>query len=307
MTPEERLPSVLIVDDTQANLQLLGQMMRQNVACKLLVADSGPRALAAAQQELPDLILLDVLMPGMDGFEVCDRLKANDLTRPIPVIFLTALDKTEDMIKGLEKGAIDYIPKPFHARELILKVKTHLELKQYRDLFKELAFRDGLTGLPNRRKWDETLSLEWRRAIRNEQNLSLIMADIDFFKKYNDHHGHLKGDDCLKSVAEILKHSILRPADLVARYGGEEFSCILPDTDLDGAHAVAERIQEKLSRAKIPHQASPLSSWITMSMGACTTRPNPAMDMHEWVGKTDQLLYQAKEQGRNQICAALLK
>jgi PleD family two-component response regulator len=213
--------SVLIVDDMVSNIEILSGVLGSEY--DVLFATSGKDALDIAHDQTPDLILLDVVMPDMDGYEVCAKLKADEKTRDIPVIFVTAMDQEEDESKGLNAGVIDYITKPVRSSIVKARVRNHLELKRYRDLLKELSTVDGLTGIPNRRRFDEVLESEWRRARRNQTPLSLLLMDIDFFKAYNDHYGHVAGDDCLRQLAKGLAEIVRRPADLVARYGGEEF------------------------------------------------------------------------------------
>lgn len=211
-------PKLLIVDDAPINIQLLNDVLKDDV--RVFFATNGSDALKIASTTIPDLILLDIMMPEMDGYEVCRKLKTDPLLRDIPVIFITAKSQQEDEATGLELGAVDYITKPFSPGIVRLRVRNHLELKRQRDLLGRLSFLDGLTGLPNRRGFDEFLSREWRRAVRNKSHISIVMIDIDKFKDYNDSYGHLAGDDCLKKVAAILENSLDRAADFVARYGG---------------------------------------------------------------------------------------
>jgi len=289
--------SVLIVDDMVSNIEILSGVL--GTEYEVLFATSGKDALDVVYDQAPDLILLDVIMPDMDGYEVCAKLKADEKTRDIPVIFVTAMDQEEDESKGLNAGVIDYITKPFRSSIVKARVRNHLELKRYRDLLKELSTVDGLTGIPNRRRFDEVLESEWRRARRNQTPLSLLLMDIDFFKAYNDHYGHLAGDDCLRQLARGLAEIVRRPADLVARYGGEEFVLLLPDTDADGAIWVANRVQDKIKHLNIPHSHSAVADHVTFSIGVATLVPADDQTLFDLIQCADKLLYTAKQNGRN--------
>lgn len=291
--------SVLIVDDMVSNIEILSGVLGSEY--DVLFATSGKDALDIAHDQTPDLILLDVVMPDMDGYEVCAKLKADEKTRDIPVIFVTAMDQEEDESKGLNAGVIDYITKPVRSSIVKARVRNHLELKRYRDLLKELSTVDGLTGIPNRRRFDEVLESEWRRARRNQTPLSLLLMDIDFFKAYNDHYGHVAGDDCLRQLAKGLAEIVRRPADLVARYGGEEFVLLLPDTDADGAIWVANRVQEKVKHLNIPHVYSTVADHVTFSIGAATLVPTDNETLFDLIQCADKLLYAAKQNGRNRV------
>jgi diguanylate cyclase (GGDEF)-like protein len=254
-----------------------------------------------AVSEKPDLILLDVMMPGMDGFEVCTKLQLEPGTQNIPVIFLTALNHEEDEIKGFELGAVDFIPKPIRAPIVQVRVKTHLSLKNSRDTFENLSMKDGLTGVFNRRHFNEHLDQEFKRAARNHTSLSLILADIDHFKDYNDNLGHTAGDDCLRRVAKALQDCLQRPADLLARYGGEEFACILPETPSEGAIKVANRWLENIVSLKIQHDFSRVSDYVSLSVGVATLKVGSADSPRDLIDLADKFLYKAKEGGRNQV------
>ncbi|MDD4344066.1 MAG: response regulator, partial [Eubacteriales bacterium] len=209
-------PLILIVDDTPMNIRVLGKALQEEY--QIRVATSGEEALEMATKlPVPDLILLDIMMPEMNGFQVLEVLKSLPETREIPVIFVTALSKEADEEKGLKIGAIDYITKPYSIPVLKARVKNHIELKKLRDVIKENSMLDGLTKIPNKNKFNEILEAEWSRARRYEENLSVLMLDLDFFKIYNDTYGHLEGDECLKMVAYTLKNLLKRGTDLVAR------------------------------------------------------------------------------------------
>ena len=272
---------------------------------EILFASNGQEALNVAYEQVPDMILLDVVMPDMDGYGVCTLLKADEKTRDIPVIFVTSMDQEDDESKGFGVGGIDYITKPLRSSIVRARVRNHLELKRYRDHLKVSSFVDALTGVPNRRRFDEALDSEWRRARRNQSPLSLLLMDIDFFKAYNDHYGHPAGDDCLRRLAQGMAEVVLRPADLLARYGGEEFVMLLPETDADGALSVANRVQKTVSQLAIPHAYSTVVGQITLSTGAATLVPTEALAPGDLIRCADELLYAAKRRGRNQVANRL--
>jgi diguanylate cyclase (GGDEF)-like protein len=296
---ENKKQIVLIVNDVAADIKVLNGVLGEE--CEILFATNGKDAVEIAVAHLPDIILLDVVIPDMDGYKVCAKLKANHRTQDIPVIFITAMNQEEEESKGLNAGGIDYIAKPIRPSILKARVRNHLELKRYRDHLKELSSLDGLTGIANRRKFDEYLDYEWRRARRNRTSIALLMTDIDYFKPYNDHYGHLAGDDCLKRVAKVLKKAADRPADLSARFGGEEFALLMPETDLAGAVHVAERLQQGMKTANIPHEFSDAAPYITLSMGIGAAVPLDSKSSIQLIESADKCLYRAKESGRNRI------
>lgn len=300
MSDKQRNERVLIVDDAPANIKILRQTLKDEV--KISFATNGPEALKIALSDTPpDMILLDIMMPEMDGYEVCKRLKADIRTKNIPVIFITSKIDEADEIKGLEAGAVDYIAKPFSSAIVKARVRTHLELKRHRDFLENLSSLDGLTGIPNRRRFNEFMDLQWRQAMRDSKPMSLIMMDIDFFKPYNDEYGHQAGDECLKLVAGNLKNVVRRPFDLVARYGGEEFGCILPGTDLQGASSVARIMQKEIKSLAIPHAKSKCDACVTMSFGISTVIPRIGSQPAVLIEAADSQLYRAKNEGRNRI------
>ena len=292
-------PRLLLVDDVKANLLLLAKVLGQDYECRL--AADGASALAQAFSDPPDLILLDVMMPGLDGYEVCRRLKADPRTMNIPVIFVTHLNEEADEKTGLEAGAIDYITKPFRLPIIKARVRNHLELKRRGDLLEQLAGMDGLTGVPNRRRFDETLTAEWNRARRSGAPLALILLDIDFFKSYNDHYGHPQGDDCLRKVAAVLAATLQRASDTLARYGGEEFAAILPATTLDSAVDMAELMRCRVMELAIPHGYSEVAACATISLGVAARVPDGRNTVVDLVEAADGALYQAKYAGRNRV------
>ena len=292
---------VLAVDDTPLNVEALQAILAGT--CRVVVAYDGQTALTMAMAHAPDLVLLDVMMPGLDGYEVCARLKANPATANIPVIFVTTMEEEADEARGLEIGAIDYLTKPLKAPIVRARVRNHLELKRYRDLLENLSTKDPLTGIANRRRLDEVLSHEWRRALRAPAPLSLVFIDLDFFKAFNDTYGHAAGDECLRAVASELAGATRRFTDLVARYGGEEFACVLPSTDAHGASIIANRLRDAIARLQIPHEHSPVAGHVTISLGAATMVPAPGESVAALIEEADRRLYEAKRSGRNRVVA----
>ena len=290
---------ILIADDSQAVIDLLCAVLGEDY--EVMAAPSGLAAIELAVDRQPDLILLDVVMPGIDGFEVCRRLRAEERTQRIPIVFITGLNALEDERRGLELGAIDFIAKPIQAPIVRLRVRNHLELKRYRDFLEDLSLVDGLTGIGNRRRFDEFLVREWRRSRRARTPLSLVLLDVDYFKAFNDHYGHAAGDDCLREVAATLAMLVRRPGDLCARYGGEEFAAILPHTDLAGARTLAERIREAVLALEIPHEGSAVSPHVTVSIGIAASDPSAAQEPEDLLRDADRRLYEAKTAGRNRV------
>lgn len=297
MTDGTAPPKILIVDDEPANIDLLATVLEDDG--EILFATSGMAALAIAEAERPDIVLLDVVMPDLDGYEVCRRLKHNPATGQIPVIFITSLDQETDEEAGLAAGAVDYVAKPISAPITRARVRTHLELKRHRDHLTDLAYMDGLTGVANRRRFDEYAALEWRRARRHRRPVSLLMIDVDGFKHYNDRYGHLQGDACLKRLAIALRRLLNRPADLLARYGGEEFVCILPETTADGARTLAERMREAVEQLGIEHAGA--ADCVTVSVGVASTLVDATTTLEDTLATADAHLYRAKSAGRNRV------
>ncbi|MFM1841695.1 MAG: hypothetical protein RLZZ490_428 [Cyanobacteriota bacterium] len=327
--PKETL---LIVDDSSDNLRLLSTML-QSQGYQVKKAISGKFALQSLTVIEPDLILLDVNMPEMDGYQVCQTLKTNPQYQAIPIIFISAADQLFNKVQAFKMGAVDYITKPFHLEEVLIRVENQLTQKRlYRELEKqnallkteiderlkiekaltdanhkleELASQDGLTGLANRRHFDHYLATQWQYALLNQQILSLILIDVDFFKAYNDAYGHLLGDDCLKQVATILKSVSRKQSDLVARYGGEEFIIVLPNTTVDEAEQLAHRIQQAIADQKIPHRQSLVAEYVTLSMGISDAIPTIQETVADLIQRADFALYQGKSAGRNRIICYL--
>lgn len=324
MTNTDRA-TVLIVDDRTENLLVLESLL-DKIECTILKATSGNEALSLMLDHEIVLVLLDVQMPEMDGFEVAELMRGSAKTRYIPIIFVTAISKEQKCIfKGYEVGAVDYLFKPIEpiilqskvqvflelynqktiiseqAELLEMKVKELIELREDNSRLENLSVRDGLTGISNRRNFDQYMERSWKNAIRTGKPLSLIMADIDYFKAYNDNYGHLQGDECLIRVARAISSNIQRPIDFVARYGGEEFAVILPDTDIQGAIVVAEEIRKGIEELSLTHEYSEAASFVTLSLGVSTIIPNQPDTIGSFINKADKALYNAKQSGRNRI------
>ena len=311
--------SIVIVDDTPNNLRLLVGILKER-GYKVRPAPSGVRALATVRKEPPDLILLDIMMPEMDGYAVCKALKTDEQTRDIPVIFLSALNEVFDKVKAFKAGGVDYISKPFQVEEVLVRVNTHLMIRaqqkalslQNKELIKKnaliteqtkklelLATRDFLTGLSNRRAFLKKAELEEKRFKRANSPFAFILLDIDHFKSVNDTYGHECGDEVLAGVARILKKN-LRAHDVPARWGGEEFICLLPETDGDGAKQTAEKIRASIENGR--HECSENSVSVTVTLGISVYDGSCAIK--ESIRLADDALYKGKEGGRNQVIVA---
>lgn len=293
---------ILVVDDAMENIQILNAALQGEH--EVLFAMDGPRALEIARTQHPDLILLDAVMPGMDGYAFCRELFAAPETSDIPVIFVTALKTPEDETRALGAGAADFIGKPVNAAVVRARVRTQLTVKRQRDALRALILTDSLTGVANRRAFDERLEMEWRRCGRAQLPVSLLMVDIDHFKLYNDHYGHPAGDGTLVQVAGAMRRAAGRGQDLVARYGGEEFAILLPQLDEQGATGVARRLMQELETLDLPHAASPTSPRLTVSIGISSMIPGEHSAPADLVQVADALLYQAKAGGRNRYRTA---
>lgn len=312
---------VLVIEDTVTSATLVcHQLTKMGLAA--MHARDGECGIDMFKRERPDLVLLDIIMPGMDGFEVAHRIRQleqdGDWT---PIIFLTARASENDLQRAIEVGGDDYLIKP--ASEVVLKAKVSAmqRIAQMRSALLVLTRKlddanreltrlssvDGLTGIANRRRFDESLLREWRRASRTGSPVSLLVADVDSFKPFNDNYGHQVGDECLKAVARTLELKLRRPTDLVARYGGEEFAAVLPETDLDGALAVAEAMRGGIESLAITHRFSAAAPVVTISVGVASMRPERG-DETGFVGlikAADDALFRAKRLGRNRIAAGL--
>lgn len=285
-------PTVLVVDDVSCNLQMLAELLKDNY--QILEASGGQACLELLEKNPQvDLILLDVEMPEMDGYEACRRLQREEKTRAIPVIFVTGRDREEDEEKGLEHGAVDYIRKPFSPAIVKARVKTHIVLKQQRDQLQRLAMHDQLTGLYNRHYLTDTAARKIARALRHKQGLSLIIIDIDHFKIINDQYGHCVGDAVLRDIAATLQ-ALSRTEDIVSRLGGEEFVVLLEHCDLKSAENKAELMREAIELRK------PQGIRVTASFGVTELAAN-GEGFIKFLDRSDSALYQAKNRGRNRV------
>lgn len=308
----EHAATILIVDDDVSAVRTLSKAIAG--LGRIFFATQGDAAVELARDQKPDLILLDAEMPGISGFEVCRILKEDPSTSNIPVIFVTAHTEADREEEGLALGAVDFIGKPIRPAIVAARVRTHLYLKLAMDRLNRQAQTDGMTGLANRRALDQTIAREWQSVLRTQRAFSLLLLDIDFFKRYNDHYGHLMGDECLIAVARALAGCAERPMDLAARYGGEEFVIVLPETTRDGACQVATKIIESVRALNIPHAASELGI-VTVSVGAASfdadssgwsllenasaNPPGLKFSASELLCVADKALYAAKQAGRN--------
>ncbi len=315
---------ILIVEDSKDSALLLKRILETEGFTEVDAVNSACAAfeyLGVGQSSSPhhevDLVLLDILMPEIDGIKACRRIKEEPRLRDVPVIMVTATSSELNLEKAFEAGAMDFINKPFRDVELLTRVRSALRLKQEIDRRKQreseltqanaellkLSCQDGLTGVANRRHFDETMEMEWRRAIRNEKPISLLMIDIDFFKNYNDHFGHVPGDECLKMVSETLELSLKRPADFVTRYGGEEFAVILPETDLPGAGKLGEEMRRAVEAKGMQHPRSVTAPVVTISVGAACFKPQrgESTNMMNLIAMADGALLEAKRTGRNRV------
>jgi diguanylate cyclase (GGDEF)-like protein len=328
--------NILIVDNKLDNLRVLSTILTEE-GYQVRKALNGQMALIACQTKQPNLILLDMNMPDMSGYELHERLKANPETSNIPLIFISVLDGATDKIKEINMGGVDYITKPFEFQEVVTRIQNQLTIQRLRieldttnqklveqnalllseierrtkaeialqeanQKLHELVWSDSLTEIANRRYLDDYLQREWQRAAREKIPLSLLLCDIDYFKSYNDTYGHIAGDGCLKRVAQAINSAVRRPADLVARYGGEEFAVVLPNTSFEGALRVAENIQSYLEKLKIYHPASGVSKYLTLSIGIAASMPSHLFSPETLLADSDQALYAAKLRGRNEYC-----
>lgn len=305
---------ILLVDDDPSSIRLMSHVLAE--LGEIQFATNGHDALRLAAEHSPGVIVLDAQMPGLSGYEVCEQLKADVLTADIPVIFVTSNDGAEFEVSGFDVGAADYVTKPVRPAALKARVATQLRLSEATAQLHNLALTDGLTGVANRRRFDDALASEWRRGRRDGAPLSLMLIDVDHFKRYNDHYGHPAGDTCLRNVALVLEEVCNRPGDLVARYGGEEFALLMPRTDRTGAWHVARQVLQRLNARCIEHVASPTARFVTVSVGMCSIDPlcgtwplwtghakpgasaDAFADAHELTRAADIALYAAKSEGR---------
>ena len=286
---------ILVVDDQVINIRSVNALLSEDYV--ILVATNGEDALKIAEEQSPDLILMDVMMPGMSGKEACMLLKANELTSEIPVIFITTVSGEKDENECWESGGVDFIAKPFNPYTLKNRVRAHLELKVQKDILLKLAYSDGLTGVYNRRYFDEHYTKLRKLSFRQSQPFSILLIDIDYFKKFNDSYGHIAGDDALRAVSKAISRSLDRPSDFIARYGGEEFIVALLDTDLSGAEFMSNKIMGTIAGLKIPNSASEYG-FLSLSIGGVSAQSAAVLNV-DMIELADRNLYKAKAQGRN--------
>jgi len=293
--------TILITDDEKMNVDILGSIL--SPMYRLLISRNGPRALDLAKDHGPDLILLDVIMPEMSGFEVITRLKESYITNKIPVIFITGLTSSEDEEKGFALGAVDYITKPFNKAIVKARVNTHIKIVDQMRTIEQIGLIDPLTKISNRRAFENRLNLEWRRSLREQTPISILLMDVDKFKNYNDTFGHQQGDMALITFAAIATSTLQRSVDLAARWGGEEFVILLPGTDGHGAVEVAEKVRKKIEDSIIPSEDG-TETRISASIGVSSVIPGADTTIACFINKADQALYKAKESGRNRVVLA---
>jgi len=296
---ETKKNSILVVDDEKSNLIFLTHILSQEYT--IYTAKDGTDAVNKARKLSPDLILLDIVMPGMDGYEVLATLKNLDETKEIPVIFITGLNSSEDEEKGLVLKAADYISKPFRSEIVKLRIRNQIQIVNQLHTIERLSMIDQMTNIPNRRSFDNRLNMEWKRAIREKTPISLLMIDVDKFKVYNDTYGHQQGDIVLKTVAKVFEQTLRRPGDFAARWGGEEFAVLLPVSDIDGALMIAEQIRVNVENSVILCSDGG-STKVTISIGVNTELPNYESSLDSFISRADSALYTAKEKGRNRVC-----
>lgn len=303
-TPPCALPRILIIDDMASNIRVLSHILHEQA--EVFFATSGAAGIAMAREKMPDLILLDVEMPGMDGYEVCQQLKADPGLAQSPVIFVTGHTSVENEIRALEAGGVDFITKPLNPPVVSARVKTHLTLKRQSDILRAQANLDGLTGIYNRRSFDQKLAEECRRHRRYGAPLALAMIDVDHFKRFNDLYGHQEGDNCLRQVAATIQSCAKRPGEMAARYGGEEFAVIMPASHLDSARQFGELLCDRVRQLAIPHQGSAADGIVTVSIGVASLQPQDDEAQQNLIASADMSLYLAKHAGRNRVVGEAL-
>jgi len=301
MPENEKEFTILITDDEKLNLDVLGNILSPHY--NILISRNGTRALELAGQYSPDLILLDIIMPDMSGFEVITKLKDSGDTVNIPVIFITGLTDAANEEKGFFLGAVDYITKPFNKAIVKARVNTHIKIVDQMRTIERIGLIDPLTKIANRRGFENRFDAEWGRAIREQASISLLIMDIDKFKNYNDTYGHQQGDKALKTFAEVSSSSINRSNDFLARWGGEEFVILLSNTDIKGASEIAESVRKSIETAVIPTEDG-AATGITVSIGVSSVTPDTDTSSSDFISRADQALYKAKESGRNKVVSS---
>jgi diguanylate cyclase (GGDEF)-like protein len=298
----EKKNTLLIVDDENTNLKVLAHILGQDYT--IYTATNGKSAIEKAKEYKPDLILMDILMPEMDGYATLSEIKKCEEIKRIPVIFITGLSSDEDEEKGLSLDAADYITKPFSAMIVKLRVRNQIQIVNQMRTIERLSMIDQLTGIPNRRSFDERLHVEWKLAIREQTPISILMIDVDKFKNLNDKYGHQQGDVALQTIAKNFPLAFKRPSDFSARWGGEEFIALLPNTPIDGAMDIAEKIRSGIENTDIPFSGGPPIR-ATISIGVNSLVPSQDSSADEFISIADRALYEAKQAGRNRVVSSV--
>ncbi|MCR4303598.1 MAG: diguanylate cyclase [Gallionella sp.] len=318
-------PVVLLVDDQAMVAEAIRRMLVDEADIEFHYCKEPGQAVEKANEIHPTIILQDLVMPDVDGYTLLMAYRGNPATSGTPVIILSSREDPKDKSHAFEIGASDYLVKLPDKIELVARIRAHSktymlqmqrdaaylemqklqeQLTESNEILQRLSTLDGLTGIANRRHFDATLQSEWKMGLRQKTPLSLIMVDIDFFKKFNDGYGHQGGDDCLKEVAQTLDETISRPGDFIARYGGEEFVIILPRTDAKGAAVIAEQLRANVEAKHIAHAYSSVADHVSISLGIATMKPDNSGKPENLIAKADEALYKAKEAGRNRFCVA---
>jgi two-component system chemotaxis family response regulator WspR len=322
---ESTLARVLLVDDQAIVGEALRRMLEGEADIVLHYCPDPTRAMSDALEFQPTVILQDLVMPEIDGLVLLRFFRANPVTKNTPIVVLSSKEDPKIKSDAFKLGATDYLVKFPDQIEVVARIRAHtrtylaqqqrdeayrvlhemqLELEKKNGELQRLSCLDGLTGIGNRRRFDEYLEGEWLRAARDGRALSLIMIDIDHFKAYNDNYGHQGGDECLRKVARTLDAGLKRPADVAARYGGEEFAIVMPDTDLDGAALIAEQLRASVDMLCLPHALSKTTDHVTISLGVSSAIPGTGKDPASLIKMADAALYEAKESGRNRAHTA---
>jgi len=296
---DSKKDSVLIVDDEKANIIALTNILGQDYT--IYAAKNGQDAIRAAKEHLPDVILLNIFMPDMDGYETFSRLKSDEDTQTVPIIFVSGLSNAEYEEKCLDSGASDFISKPYTPLIVKLRVRNQIKIVKQLRIINHLSTTDQLTGIPNRRSFNTQVNKEWGRNMREKKPLSLLLLDIDRFKLFNDTYGHQQGDEVLRLISATLIDSLRRSSDFAARWGGEEFVVLLPGTDMNGAWINAERIRENVEQTSVS-VLNGQTVGLTVSIGLSTVIPTQDSSQHDLISQADRALYTAKEKGRNMVC-----
>ena len=296
--PPSARATVLVIDDQPLNIQTVYSMLSQQY--EVLMATSGEAGIALCLAQQPDIVLLDLVMPEVDGMQVAARLKQDPRTAAIPLIFITASTDAQEESACWQAGAVDFVSKPLNPLTLRHRVQVHLTLRRQADALQRLAYLDGLTGIPNRRYFDQQADTALALARRSGEPLTLMLGDVDFFKRYNDLYGHQAGDACLTQVAAALQAGLRRPGDFVARYGGEEFALLLPGLAQADALRLAQHLCQQVRALQVPHAAGTAAGVVSLSLGvACGDGHASVADL---LARADAQLYLAKGAGRDRAC-----